>query len=301
MKIAGIRTPLRKFREALQSQEFSISAELTFRREYTISDVHRQVDTLAGLVDGIQVTDNPWSWVHMSAVSAASMVLQKGIDPIPMLSCRDRNRIALQSDLMGLRAMGVTSVLLTRGQKVPDDHQVSARTVLDTTGLELVAMAAELNNDPSLGPNEDFFIGTGAKVFRPPIEWPAEKLIERVDAGARFLQSQFCFNPDIIREYMEALVRLKLTWKCAVIVSLAVLPSVEAAMWLKKEIRQAKIPIPLIERLKSAADAELEGIKICSELIQEISEIPGVSGINLMTTGNPESIPAAIKASGLRS
>jgi methylenetetrahydrofolate reductase (NADPH) len=292
---------LKKFREALQSQDFSISAELTLRREYTTSDVHRQVDTLGELVDGIQVTDNPWSWVQMSAVSAASLVLQKGIDPIPMLSCRDRNRIALESDLIGLRAMGVTSVLLTQGEKVPDDHQVKARGVFDTTSLELVTMAAALNDDPSLGPNEEFFIGTGAKVFRPPTEWPAEKLKARADAGARFLQSQFCFNTDIIREYMDALVRLKLTWKCAVIISLTVLPSVEAAIWLKKKIRQAKIPIRLIERLQDAADAELEGIKICSELMQEISEIPGISGVNLMTTGNPESIPAAIKASGLRS
>ena len=292
---------MRKFREALQSQDFSISAELTLRREYTASDVHRQVDTLGELVDGIQVTDNPWSWVQMSAVSAAGLVLQKGIDPIPMLSCRDRNRIALESDLIGLRAMGVTSVLLTHGEKVPDDHQVKARGVFDTTSLELVALAAALNDDPSLGPNEEFFIGTGAKIFRPPTEWPAEKLKARADAGARFLQSQFCFNTDIIREYMDALVRLKLTWKCALIISLTVLPSVEAAIWLKKNMRQAKIPIRLIKRLQDAADAELEGIKICAELMQEISEIPGVSGINLMTTGNPESIPAAIRASGLRS
>ena len=100
---------------------------------------------------------------------------------------------------------------------------------------------------------------------------------------------------------MDALVRLKLTWKYAVIISLTLLPSAETAIWLKKRMRQAKIPIGFVERLQGAADAELEGIKICAELMQEISEIPGVSGINLMTTGNPESIPAAIKASGLRS
>jgi len=292
---------LRKFREALQSQDFSISAELTLRREYTASDVHRQVDTLGELVDGIQVTDNPWAWVQMSAVSAASLVLQKGVDPIPVLACRDRNRIALQSDLIGLRAMGVTSVLLTHGEKVPDDHQVKATGVFDTTSLELVAMAEALNGDPSLGSNENLYIGTGAKVFRAGPEWPAESLKARSDAGARFLQSQFCFNTDIIREYMDALVRLKLTWKYGVIISLTLLPSAKTAIWLKKRMRQAKIPIRLVERLQSAADAELEGIKICAELMQEISEIPGVSGINLMTTGNPESIPAAIKASGLRS
>jgi methylenetetrahydrofolate reductase (NADPH) len=292
---------LRKFRDALQRQNFSISAELTLRQEHTASDVHRQIDILGELVDGIQVTDNPWSWVQMSAVSAASLVLQKGIDPIPMLSCRDRNRIALQSDLIGLRAMGVTSVLLTQGNKIKQDSQLKATNVFDTNSLELVAMAEALNNDPALGPNEGFFIGTGAKVFRAGPEWPAESLKARSDAGARFLQSQICFNTDIIREYMDALVRLNLTWKYAVIISLTVLPSVEAAIWLKRNMRQAKIPSRLVERLENVADAELEGIRMCAELMQEISEIPGVSGINLMTAGNPEAIPAAIKASGLRS
>ena len=292
---------MKTFREALQSQDFAISAELTLRQAYTASDVHRQVDILGELVDGIQVTDNLWPWVQMSAVSAASLVLQRGIDPIPLLTCRDRNRIALQSDLIGLRAMGVTSVLLNRGEKVPEDHQVRAANVYDTSSLEFVAMAQELNDDPLLGPNETLYIGTGAKVFRAGTEWSAVSLKARSDAGARFLQSQFCFNTDIIREYMDALARLKLTWKYAVIISLTLLPSAKTAIWLKKRMHRALIPVRLLERLENAADAELEGIRICAELMQEISEIPGVSGINLMTTGNPESIPAAIKASGLRS
>ena len=292
---------MKTFREALQSQDFSISAELTLRQEHTASDVHRQVDILGELVDGIQVTDNLWPWVQMSAVSAASLVLQRGIDPIPLLTCRDRNRIALQSDLVGLRAMGVTSVLLNRGEKVPEDHQVKAANVHDTSSLEFVTMAQGLNDDPSLGPNETLYIGTGAKVFRAGAEWPAASLNARSDAGARFLQSQFCFNTDIIRAYMDALVRLKLTWKYAVIISLTLLPSAQTAIWLKTRMHRALIPGHLVERLENAADAELEGIRICADLMQEISEIPGVSGINLMTTGNPESIPAAIKASGLRS
>lgn len=299
--MTGIRTLLRKFREAVQGKEFSISAELSLRREFGAAEVHRQVDTLGEIVDGILVTDNPWSWVQMSAVSAASMVLQRGIDPIPLLTCRDRNRIALQSDLIGLRAMGVSSVLLTRGQPVSNDHQIKATTVFDTTDLELVAMANALNDDPSLGPGEEFFIGTGARLFRAGTKWQAESLKARAEAGACFMQTQLCFNTDILRSFIDALVRTKLTWKYAVIVSLAVLPSAKTAIWLKKNLRETKIPIQIVERLQAAADPELEGINICAELMREISEIPGVSGVNLMTMGNPESIPAAIRASGLRS
>jgi 5,10-methylenetetrahydrofolate reductase len=292
---------LTNFREALLSQDFSISAELSLKRESIAVDVHRQVDALDQLVDGIQVVDNPWSWVQMSAVAAAGLVQQKGVDPIPLLTCRDRNRVALYSDLLGLRAMGVTSVLLTYGKNLQSKIQLKATEVFDTTGIEFVSVASKLNNDPSLGAGEDFFIGTGARVFRPGAEWPAKSLKARVDAGARFVQSQFCFDTDAIRAYADALVSLKLTWKCAVIISLAVLPSANAAIWFKKNMPAINIPMKVVERLNSASDPELEGIKICSELMQEISEIPGVSGVNLMTMGDPGLIPAAIRASGLRS
>ena len=296
----GVTKSVRTFREAIQSADISISAELALKRESSAADVYRQVDALHGLVDGIQVNDNPWSWVQMSAVAAASLLLQKGIDPIPILTCRDRNRIALQSDLLGLRAMGVTSVLLTRGHRVPQNHVLPAASVFDTTGRELVAMAKTLNEDLLVGSGEGFFVGTGARAFRPGEKWRAESLMVRAIAGAQFLQTQLCFNTDIVRTYVEALVREKATWKYSVIVSLAVLPSVDTAIWVKKNLLDSKIPPKVMKRLTNADDAEAEGIQICAELMQEISQIPGVSGINLMSMGNTEAIPAAIRASGLR-
>jgi len=291
---------LRTFREAIQSEQFSISAQLALKQETTAADVNRQIDALGDIVDGIQVTDNPWAWVQMSAVSAAAMLLNRGVDPIPLLTCRDRNRIALQSDLIGLRAMGVTSVLLTRGHRVPKNHPLQATTVFDTTGRELVAMANSMNEEPSVRPSEKFFIGTGARAHRPGSNWRAESLNARAKAGAQFLQTQLCFNPELIRVYIDALVRAKLTWKYSVIISLTALPSAKTALWLKENLPDSKIPAKVVERLEAASDQEQEGIKICAELMQEISQIPGVSGVNLMTMGNPESIPAAIKASGLR-
>ncbi len=292
---------MRKFREAVQSDDLAISAELTLKREFTAADVFRQVDALAGVVDGIQVSDSPWSWVQMSPISAASLLLQRGVDPIPLLTCRDRNRIALKSDLIGLRAMGVSSVMLSRGHRVPKDHELPATTVFDTTGRELVAMASSLNEELPPGSDESFFIGTGARVFKPGNQWRAESLHARATAGAQFLQTQLCFNPDILRIYIDALIKAKLTWKYSVIVSLTPLPSIETMHWLKKFLPDSRIPESIVKRMEDAADPELEGIDICAELMQEITRIPGVSGVNLMTMGNPEAITASIHASGLRS
>jgi 5,10-methylenetetrahydrofolate reductase len=292
---------LRTFREAVQSSDLSITVELALNRQSTAADVDRQIDSFCGKVDGIQVSDNPWAWVQMSALAAASLILKKGIDPVPILTCRDRNRIALQSDLLGLRAMGVSSVLLTRGHRVPTNHVLPASTVFDTTGRELIAMADELNEDESVGPGEKFFIGTGARAFRPGEHWRAESLTARANAGAQFLQTQLCFNTAIIRKYMDALVRAKLTWKYSVVVSLTALPSADTAVWLKNNLLDSRIPAPVIKRLKGAVDPEHEGIKICAELIQEISEIPGVSGVNLMSMGSPEALSEAIVLSGLKS
>ena len=125
--------------------------------------------------------------------------------------------------------MGVTSVLLTRGHRVPKDHHIPATTVFDTTGRELIGMANSLNEEESTGPGEQFFIGTGARAYRPRKDWRAESLNARASAGARFLQTQLCFNTDIIRVYIEALVQAKLTWRYSVMISLTTLPSVKTS------------------------------------------------------------------------
>lgn len=292
---------MRTFREAVQSERFTLTAELTLTRQSDADDVRRQADLLGPHVDAIQVTDNPYAWVQMSSLSAASILLDHGIDAVPILTCRDRNRIALESDLLGLRALGVSSLILIRGHRVPERHAVQGANVFDMTGRELIALATSMSEDENLPAGRAFFIGTGARVFRPNADWKAESLNERAAAGARFLQSQLCFNLDILRHYMRAMVETKLTWRYSVIVSLAVLPSAVTAQWVKKNLSDSRIPKAVLQRLEEAADPEQEGIRICAELMQQIAGIPGVSGINLMTTGDAAAIPAAIEASGLRS
>jgi len=291
---------MRTFREAIQGEAFTITADLTLQSNSTADDVARQLELLGPCVDGIQVTDNPWTWIQMSGVAAASLVLQQGVDPIPVLTCRDRNRIALQSDLLGLRALGVTSVLLTHGHKIPKDHPLNARMVFDVSGRELVEMAAGPSAAGHPEPNQEFFIGIGARAFRPPHGWDAGSLQERSRSGARFLQTQLCFNLGILRQYLKCLVETRMTWKYSVMVTLTPLPSAITAKWLKKNISDSRIPDAIIQRLEDSPDPEREGIELCAETMREVAQIPGVSGVHLMTTGNAHTIREAIVASGLR-
>jgi methylenetetrahydrofolate reductase (NADPH) len=289
---------LETFRQALSEGRFAICSELTLRRESTADDVRRQADLLGRYSDGIQVTDNPYAWVQMSALSAAGILADHGFDPVPIMTCRDRNRSALESDLRGLQALGVTSLLLIRGHRVPADHAVPSSTVFDLTGRELIALAASLGAEQGDG---GFLIGTGARLFRPNRGWRADSLTARGAAGARFIQTQLCFNMDILRQYMKRFIAAGLPEHYGVIVSLSPLPSAQTAKWVKRNMADSRIPESVIDRLETADDPEKEGIRICAELMQQVSEVPGVSGVNLMTTGTPEAIPAAIKASGLRS
>jgi methylenetetrahydrofolate reductase (NADPH) len=289
------------FREVLERKQFAISAELTLQRDSRASDIKRQSDVLGPYVDAIQVTDIPYGWIQMSAFSAAAILLEQGCDAIPILTCRDRNRAALRRDLLGLQAIGVSSVFLMRGHRLPATHPVQARPVFDLTGRELIAMAAEMTRPQEQGGGEAFLIGVGARAFRPVLGWNGDSLAVRADAGARFLQTQLCMNLNLLRHYMRRLEESGLTREYAVIVSVSPLPSAKTALWMRKNMKDSRIPDPIIRQLEDADDPEAEGVRICARLMQKIAKIPGVSGINLMTTGNPETIPAAIEASGLRS
>ncbi len=289
--------PTRRFRRALQGPGVAVSAELALKQRSGAGDIADQARLFSGRVDALQVLDNPLAWVHLSPTACSALLLEHDIDPVPMLTCRDRNRIGLLSELLGLRALGVESLLLSRGRRVPRDHALHASTVFDMSGRELIAMAAGLGEEEGARP---LFVGTGAKAHRTRPGWAADSLQARAEAGAQFIQTQLCFNVDLLRHWLDALVASRMTWQFSVVVSLAVFPSAETARWVKSNLADSKIPDALIERLDATGDAEAEGVSICAESMRAIAELPGVSGIHLVSTGNPELVAAAIDASGLR-
>jgi len=291
---------MRTFARALASNSFTVTAELSPLGNMRVGEILQQAKEMAPFVDGVQVTENPQHRMQMSPLAMATLLLREGIDPVTHLNCRDRNRRALQSDLAGLRDLGVSSLILNRGNLLQNPGVLTGKPVYDINCRELIAMAAQMSEKQPGEPGQEFMIGTSAIVFRPNAGWKAELYQTRAKAGARFLQTQPCFSVPMLSHFMQRLVGLRATWKFAVVVTLAPLPGLEAARWQFEDAQGTVIPKTIINELATAPDPVKTGIEICARQMQEIAAIPGVSGVNLLTLGNPSAVIAAIEASGLR-
>ena len=286
------------FKDSLKTKDFVVTAHVNLAGVPDADSLLRQGEILRPAVDAVQLPDS--TQMHMSGVAAAALLIQQGIDPIVHMNCRDRNRIALHKDLMGAAALGVTSILVMRGKKIPDIKKLGVRTVYDIPALEFMAYVQSLKQDEDMSLVPEFLVGANAEIFDPEADWTPKNLIRKCDAGANFVQLQICFDLDVARNYMARIVASKLTHKASFIMALAPLPSADVARWVRDNVKGALVPEPIIERLERASDPEREGIEICAELMQELATIPGASGVNLLALGKLETIPAAIEASGVR-
>ena len=299
-------TNLNTFREALQSQAFTVTAEMGITPQMHADEIIEQAKALLAWADAVQVPDHRHLRPHISNLVIAAHLLKNDIDPIVHMNCRDRNRIAIQSDLLGAHSLGVSGLLLKRGRRLPEGHSSEATGVYDITAIELINSAVAIREGDVLAgknfPGEpEFFIGTVARVLRNVDDWQPEKLLSRLDAGAQFLQLQICMNPKILQNYMSRLVSVKLTWQCRVFASLAVFSSAEEARALRKSNPDVMVPREVVQRLEKSRDPEQEGIRICAEQLQQVAEISGIAGATVIAPGDPTNIMAAIEASGVYS
>lgn len=287
------------FKGALRSKNFVVTAELPLTPDSTSETMLADARLLRDSVDGYLLTDNQYGQPHMAPSMAASILLNNGFDPILQLSCRNRNRIALIGELLGARAIGVDSLMLVRGSIIPEGYKPRPKAVMDTDAKDLIATAKMINEDEKLGASNDFLIGTSATVHDPAPDWYPEELLAKVDSGAQLIITQVCFNTEVLRHYMDFLVSQKLVRRVSVIVSIAVILSAELAVWLRDNQRRAIVPDTIIERLRQAADPAQEGIDLCAGIVQEIADIPGVSGLNFAAAGNLDTIPRILAISGV--
>lgn len=283
----------------MRTKDFAIAAEVYLRPETDATSLCEQAELLRNDVDAILLTDNQFGQLHMSTIAAASILLAAGVDPIVQLSCRNRNRIALISDLLGAAALGVTSLLLVTGERSPPDFKPKPKPVLDLSVTELIRIAATLKSDERLAYCPDFFIGGVVTPLRPKKSWKAKKLTEKVDAGAQFVQTHICMDTRVLSAYMNHLVTNKFIRRTSVIGAVAVLESVEDARWLMDNRPYVKIPTELLDRLKAADDPKAEGIRICAETLRAMAKIPGIAGANIMAARSLNTIPEVIREAGI--
>ena len=290
---------MKTFKEAVRNNDFAISAEIYLRPETDSDSLRIQTDVLKDSVDGVLLTDNQFGQLHLSTIAAASILLNNGVDPIVQLTSRNRNRIALISDLLGAGALGVTSLLLVAGERAPENLKPRPKPVLDLSAIDLILTANTVKIDEKLTVSPDFLVGGLVTPVMPKPNWKAKQFREKIDAGAQFVQTHICMDIELLRRYLRHLVENKLIQRTSVIGAVAVLADAEDAVWLRDNRPNVMLPDSIVERLQNAADPREEGIRICAETIRAMREIPGLSGVNLMATRDLTAIPEVIREAGL--
>ncbi|HEY3808428.1 MAG TPA: methylenetetrahydrofolate reductase [Steroidobacteraceae bacterium] len=284
----------------LRAGEFAITAEITPPLSADPQDLVERTVPLRGLADAVNVTDGASARAHLDTLTAAGLMVRNGIDPILQLTCRDRNRIALQSLLLGAAAQGVTNLLALRGDDPSKGDQPEAKPVFDLDASALLRTAATMRDRGQLPHGReirgriDFFIGGADMPIDPAAGWKPESLQRKLDAGAQFVQTQFCMDPALLRRYIARLAEFGITERLFIIVGLAPLVSARSARWIRDRLFGSIIPEPLIARLEAADDPKAEGHRICLELMHEYRDIRGVHGVHLMAPLNESAVPSVI-------
>jgi methylenetetrahydrofolate reductase (NADPH) len=295
------KTPLPgTLQERLRQGHFVMTAELVPPVSCDAHELLRKAADLKGIADAVNVTDGAGARAHMSALAAASLLRQAGIEPILQITCRDKNRLALQSEMMGAAALGIRNLLLLSGDDPKAGDQPDTKPVFDVDSKTLIETARRLRDEGTLptgrkvAGHADFFIGAADLPIDPPEDWQPNALLAKVQAGAQFAQTQFCMDAAIVRRYVAALENAGVTSKLALLIGVNPLRSAKSARWMKNHLYGTIIPDDFIARLEKAADPAREGLRICVELIEELSSIRGVAGVHIMAPGNDAAIPEAI-------
>lgn len=285
----------RTFRAALRTEEFLCTAQLKLDEDSTRADISAQAAELSGLVDAVSVPANPQGEVGPAGLAVAALLLEHGIDPILHIATRDLNRLALRSELLGAAALGITSLVILRGESLPEEFLPKTKQVYEFGAKKFLVEIGRFNQFQTQRNEPEFYLGTMARVFDPGDDWEPVELSAKADVGAQFVITQACADTHRIRNYMAALVATKMTHRLNVIVSVPVLPSADAARHLNERSRRSPVPETMIERLEEAGSPAATGIEICAEALREIRDIPGIGGANLLPLGDPADAATAIR------
>lgn len=294
-----------RFERVLRAGQFAVTAELAPPDSADPEDVYRRARIFDGHVDAINATDGSGANCHMSSLAVCALLTRVGYAPVMQVSCRDKNRIAIQGDILGGAAMGVCNLLCLTGDGVQAGDHPQALPVFDLDSLSLLETARTLRDEHhflsgrkiSYAPR--VLLGAAENPFASPIEWRAQRLAKKVAAGAQFIQTQFCYDVALLRAFMAQVEDLGLLDQIYILVGVGPLRSAKAGEWIRTHVPGVHIPDAVLKRLAGAADQALEGRRLCIETVQEIRTLKGVHGVHLMAYRQEESVAEIIERSGV--
>jgi len=294
-----------RLERVLRSGAFVVTSELDPPDSADPEDVYRRARVFDGYADAINATDGSGANCHMSSLAVCALLTRKGYAPVMQISCRDKNRIAIQGDILGGAAMGVCNMLCLTGDGVQAGDHPQAKPVFDLDCMSLLEIGRTLRDEHRFQSGRKItfaprvFFGAAANPFGLPYEWRAERLAKKVQAGAQFVQTQYCYDVARLREFMRMVEDLGLLGKVFILVGVGPLRSAKAGEWMRTHVPGIHIPDSIIRRVAGAEKQAAEGRQVCIDLIQEIREIKGVSGIHMMAYRQEESVAEIIQKSGV--
>ncbi len=294
-----------RLERVLRSGKFAVTAELAPPDSALAEDVYERARMFDGYVDGMNATDGSGANCHMSSVAMCALLTAVGYSPVMQISCRDRNRIAIQGDVLGAAAMGVANVLCLSGDGVQVGDHPEAKPVFDLDSMSLLETIRIMRDEsrflsgrPITSPPQ-MFLGAAENPSAPPIEFRPQRLAKKIAAGADFIQTQYVFDIGQLRQFMARAGDLGLLDKVFVLPGVGPLASARTATWIRNNVPGIHIPDEIIKRLEGAREPKQEGRKICVELIQQIREIEGVSGVHIMAYRQEEAVGEIVQQSGV--
>ena len=291
----------------LESGGFVVTSECGPPRGADPEVIRKKGRLLEGVVDGVNVTDNQTSVVRMSSFSSCIILKEMGFDPILQMVCRDRNRIAIQSDILGAAALGINNILCLSGDHQKFGDHPRAKNVFDMDSIQLINTVKVLRDEGKFLGGEEvkgrpvLFIGAAENPFADPFEIRAARLGKKVRAGCEFIQTQCIYNLERFSRWMEMVRERGFHERCAILAGVTPFKSVGMARYMKNSVPGMDVPDEQIERLKSVPKEKQseEGVRMCVELIQRLREIPGVRGIHIMAIEWEEKVREIVEMAGL--
>ena len=294
-----------RLERVLRRGEFAVTAELNPPDSADPQDVYERAAIFEGWVDGINATDGSGAHCHMSSVAICALLTRVGFSPILQISCRDYNRIAIQGNVLGAAALGVCNVLCLTGDGVQAGDHPEAKPVFDLDSTSLLGVIKRMRDDRTFLSGRKItspprlFLGAAENPFAPPYDFRPLRLAKKIAAGAQFVQTQYCFDVPLLRAFMAKVRDLGLDRECFILAGVGPLPSARTARWMRANVPGVHIPDSVIARLEGAQDQKAEGKRLCIDIIQEVREIPGISGVHVMAYRQEQYVSEIVHEAGI--